>query len=600
VQRGSDQERAETVSKRAFPWLLLAAVGGGGILAFLGGTGATWHELYDKNLEKLEMIAWTKALIRDHPWLGIGRGAFETVFPAYRGTPGNVVFTHAENFPAQWISEWGMPVGGAAMGAFGWFFRPTTLAVRRSSIMAGGWIGAFVLLLQNLLDLALEVPAVSIALAVTLGSLWGDHKRRRISPAPGRTLTWRETTWPARAALASVGAMLVVALVAAVTTGSHDVGRDKSELYEAVAGLSPKDPAAVPKLRDDLRAAMLRHPAEPYLPLLGAMVAKSTREVNPIPWIQRSLERGNINGYAHVLLADILATNKVKNQALMELRFAVMDDPDLTTITAARAVLLTRDFDDLLRTVPPGRAGLVPLENLAAGMKAAGEAGIAERLEREAMARDPNRPGPHRAIAQVLIDRIGASAARSERTDTLVACEAEVQQHVAVLEKVLPGRSDADDLRARLLLAKGHAEEAERLIASRCESVEDHASCLRTRLAIAAQVPGSRTLAVAAKDALAGGCGSASECADLETWIGDLMTGRGDLGGASAYYARATREEPTEVRWMKLAQVASKLGSHVQAADALQKVAQLRGHADPDLDAQIRDQRSKALGTLDK
>jgi hypothetical protein len=43
---------------------------------------------------------------------------------------------------------------------------------------AGGWVGVAVVLLQNLVDLALEVPGVCIALVMTLGSLWGDGRRR--------------------------------------------------------------------------------------------------------------------------------------------------------------------------------------------------------------------------------------------------------------------------------------------------------------------------------------------------------------------------------------------------------------------------------------
>src|SRR5258708_14605773 len=105
-------------------------------------------------------------------------------------------------------------------------------------------------------------------------------------------------------------------------------------------------------------------------------------------------------------------------------------------------------------------------------------------------------------------------------------------------------------------------------------------------------------MAAAAKDAAAS-CES-TDCANLATWIGDLMAQRGDWGGASAYYGRATREQPTEVRWLKLAQAASQLGAHAQAADALSKVGQLRGRIDPELQAQIAEHRGKAIGLFDQ
>src|SRR5713101_8539127 len=129
-------------------------------------------------------------------------------------------------------------------------------------------------------------------------------------------------------------------------------------------------------------------------------------------------------------------------------------------------------------------------------------------------------------------------------------CEGEVQEHISVLDRLLPNQSAADGVRAHLMMAKGRAAEGERLLADRCERVEDRGPCLRARLTVAAQVSGPGVLARAAKDALAEGCSSPPDCASLATWIGDLMSGRGEWGGASANYARATRDDPTEDRFL--------------------------------------------------
>src|SRR5262249_22043949 len=52
----------------ASQWLLGATVAGGAALAILGGTGAIWEELYDKNLSKMEMMLWAKPLLEKHAW----------------------------------------------------------------------------------------------------------------------------------------------------------------------------------------------------------------------------------------------------------------------------------------------------------------------------------------------------------------------------------------------------------------------------------------------------------------------------------------------------------------------------------------------------
>src|SRR5262249_42314295 len=140
---------------RASTWLMGIAVVGGVVLAVLGATRDTWAELYQKDLSKLEMVSWARPLLRDHPWFGVGRGAFESVFPVYRLSPGNLVYTHAENFPVQWAAEWGIPVALAALVALGWAFAPARLGVTRSAASAGGWVGVLILLLQNMVDLAL-------------------------------------------------------------------------------------------------------------------------------------------------------------------------------------------------------------------------------------------------------------------------------------------------------------------------------------------------------------------------------------------------------------------------------------------------------------
>jgi hypothetical protein len=81
LPREKSEHREDRFSSRRVLLLLAATVGGGAVLAILGGTGETWAELYDQNIQKIEMLRWVTPMIRDFTWLGIGRGAFESVFP---------------------------------------------------------------------------------------------------------------------------------------------------------------------------------------------------------------------------------------------------------------------------------------------------------------------------------------------------------------------------------------------------------------------------------------------------------------------------------------------------------------------------------------
>ena len=89
-------------------------------VALLRGTRSMWVEIYDKNLSKLEMILWARPLIHDHPIFGIGRGAFESVFPAYRALAGSGTYTHAENFLAQVCREYGTEPRKLSADAIDW------------------------------------------------------------------------------------------------------------------------------------------------------------------------------------------------------------------------------------------------------------------------------------------------------------------------------------------------------------------------------------------------------------------------------------------------------------------------------------------------
>ncbi|MEZ4294135.1 MAG: O-antigen ligase family protein [Polyangiaceae bacterium] len=173
--------KSRRVQRRAAPLILVTgAVVFGGALALLGGDVFVWRELFTDNAAKLKIVSWCAPLLREYGWLGVGRGAFETVFAAYRPSAGmHVVYTHPENFPAQWASEWGIPVALAALGSLAWMFRPGALGVRKSAVIAGAWVAVLALALQNLADLGFEIPAVGIATASVLGALWSDPVRKR-------------------------------------------------------------------------------------------------------------------------------------------------------------------------------------------------------------------------------------------------------------------------------------------------------------------------------------------------------------------------------------------------------------------------------------
>ena len=585
-------------------WIMVvAALAGGAVLAALGSTRDTWGELYAKDVSKIEMLLWAKPLLRDHPFFGIGRGAFESVFPVYRLVPGNLVFTHAENFPAQWASEWGIPVTLAAFVAFGWAFAPRQLGVGRSAVAAGAWMGVAVLLLQNMFDLALEVPAIVIAAATILGSLWGDGRRRRIPSGANDSGPPRDRSLPTAIAVALAG-------LALVAIGAHfrstDVASDRAALrtaYEAEGNL--QYPEEVARVRNLVRATMLRHPAEPYFPLIGALVAVRARDESPMPWLQHTLERGQVNGRAHLLLAEFLGGRSAKKQALFELRLSVENDSGLAGPAAKTLVRWTREYDEIMTAIPAGLMGVRMLDQVAAYLNQPGSWPVQSRCNQEIIARDPGEIG-----ARVRESEARLAALETGKPEDLCAdreaCRKAIRAHATAIALSRPESATAALLRARLLVVDKKPEEAASLLEVECQKVTERILCLQARVTAAAQIKGARPaasgapdrLGAAAKELVGNACNTPVSCADMATWVGDIRRGRGEIGLALVMYERAARADPTEERWLKLAAVASSVDEHGRAAEALERVAQRHGGGDGELRERIKTERSLAGSRL--
>jgi O-antigen ligase len=104
-------------------------------------------------------------ILRDHPWLGVGLGSFETAFPRYQTFPSDFRWDHAHNDYAEALAETGL-AGGAlivcALGMFFWLaFRNLRERLRRPEgwMQFGAALGCCGLLVHSFADFNLHMPA---------------------------------------------------------------------------------------------------------------------------------------------------------------------------------------------------------------------------------------------------------------------------------------------------------------------------------------------------------------------------------------------------------------------------------------------------------
>lgn len=541
---------------RQLPRVVLVVPGAalllGAVLFFLGADRSVWQALFEESAKKLSLISWTKPLVLDHFWFGVGRGAFETAFPAYRADIGPHIYQFAENFVMQWCSEWGVPLALGALGALGWFLRPARLGVGRTPTVTVAFVGIVVLLAHNLLDLGLEVLAVALACFTLLGGLWG---RRMDAP--------EETESPRNARALAFGFALLGLVIwgLAVATGAQTALQDRQALSAAhrantlASAAKQAQPRAAAELSAAVQSAVLRHPADPFLPLIGALAARSRGE-NPLPWLARAIERDPMSGRPYLVLAHVLAQRGATTQALLSLSMAVEREFGLIRKAAPLAAALTQDFGLLLGAAPEGSAGAGMLMALAAEPRLAA---LRLPLLEAALARDARVSKPKLLVAEYLLTAMEAERQPCASTQ-LAACRARVLALAREVSRLEPSSAPAIVLRARLLASEKRPVEALALLREACATLSVPADCFRWQVIIAAQARDVKSLDEAGSVFMGASCAQPASCGSAAFWLGQRYEEVQEHGKALSMFERAAHETDSAAAWQQVARISVSLG----------------------------------------
>jgi tetratricopeptide (TPR) repeat protein len=566
---------------RRMALLGVAAVALAGIgFAALAAGDSTRIALQDESFSKLSVATWTLGLVRDNWLFGVGRGAFETAFPPYRAGLGRLMFQYPENFVVQWFSEWGVVV---SLAAFAWLvraMRPWRFFASQTSNAALA-IGVGALLLQNLVDLGLEVMSVGIATSVALGALTGALGRREVGGKPDdgglddagpelRTPLWRSAWVMAPLALA------LLSNAAGWATGLHTAIVDRTSLRAAYDELT-HDKSKAPAFRSELHAAIVRHPGDAYLPLLGALAAFREHQ-DAMVWLNRALERDPERGATHFVLARVLLARGSIGQGMLALRFAVQRQPEFLHRAAVLVGQRARRPEEVWAAVPEGTSGVPMLLALALAAER-GKSSVVPRdqLVDEAVRRDPHSQPARLAELRGLLANL--KAARDPcLAEARAACLQRVDRALQELER------SAKEPVAEVVLAEaqrraldGKLAEADAYLADHCPALAGPTSCLRERVLYALDARNVKASTDAATAYLASACDTAASCAKASIWVGDRMQEHGDSLGAVEYYARAAKDRPDPAVWKKLASATRATGQLRRFEEANQRAQQAEG-----------------------
>ncbi len=477
------------------------------------------NELFDSDSGKLRSFVGMLPVIKAYPLWGAGRGAFESAFAEYRTGVGHIVFAQPENLIVQWIAEWGPFVGTASMLL-------TLFALRLREVMArpevarGAWValvGAFV---HNMGDFNSEVPGIAVAFVVcaacvTAGVGADETRLTRWSKAPRRVAIFAAMLFP-------------LALGLGALTLGKSIDEDRRALRARVDGRETPE-TLVPALR----ASMLRHPGEPFLPYLGALNAYHHKK-RVVPWVGRTLERAPIYGRAHFVLAKSLFFSS-PSQARLEYRLAVEQDASLVPAVVADIDPLIQSYDDAFELCPDGASG----SNLIDAMSGRIESRLpatSSRLDVRVLSQAPRSFGSlSRKAAHAYVDLADGEGA--PWCADVAACAAPGLDAAAQMQVIEPNATEGYVSMARIYANQGKPQEAYRTLEN--ATVTDSDLLVRWVAIIANEAHDEAKLKGTLERIRRAGCDGQPTCIDNLMYAAGLEGARGDHLGVLAFCRRA-------------------------------------------------------------
>ena len=261
--------------------------------------------------EKLAGFMDVSPMVLEHPFFGIGRGAFVSVYTQYKTSALQLTFAFPENLVAQLTSEWGLVVGGLAL--LGLFYGLMVRLGRPESVLAlAVACGVAAVVLQNMVDFSLEMPGVAIPVAALFSATGaGLVARRRVPLAP--------------ASAAAAGLVVVLALGAAAAGAflTHDLDRDLLGLEREIQRVREAPAEAAPAA--ELERLALHHPASALLAAKLAYLAEVREPPDleaAIRWANRTLYLAPSYAWGHVITGRLLIRAGHRRQGFGELRRA--------------------------------------------------------------------------------------------------------------------------------------------------------------------------------------------------------------------------------------------------------------------------------------
>jgi tetratricopeptide (TPR) repeat protein len=444
----------------------------------------------------------------------------------------------------------------------------------------GVWAALVVGGLHELVDYHFEVPGIAALALVCVAVVVSGRASSRSSPeaADGATARW--------AAFAAAAGSL-----AAVALAQPALGHTLAEDRRLLSALAIDKGATGSHFREVARESLLRYPAEPFLPLMGAVRAQVNGEGGVVPWVARALERSPRFGRAHFVLAQSLGAAHAA-QARLEYRLAYENDEGLRDAIVKQAVNVVEDAETALELAPDGRAGLPMLEALVAAL-ADRLPSTAVLLDDEIERRAPDAVGPLRRRAEAAASDAVHDAPWCAPDKECTRRALESAREIVRREPTVCG-AHARVARLRASLGRGEVTPALDDLQRAVDTVTDRSACQRQLIQLAFESGESRRGDMALERLVRSGCGATADCLDLYAWAAGMEEGRGHYLRAARLYRKVIDLSPDRDDLLeRIGALGERDGVLAEALDAYATLA-ARHPSEPRWPARIAELRARA------
>jgi tetratricopeptide (TPR) repeat protein len=307
--------KEDSSGQRARTWIAWGALASVLIVVTAGALGA--GALVDRFRESavsgdVRFQLWRDSLkvLGAHP-LGIGRGAFERVYPIYRTIKNwyPVTYAYVESHPLQLLIDSGWLLFGLIVASLMLVVLEIVRRGRRDTIEAALLAGLFAITAHSFVDFGLETLGVLLPFVAILGTVMGRSAGADDSASPNKVAPWLAT-------LACAG------LVFGAVAVAHPSDDDFDKLLKEAHGTE--------QVRAVLRRAQAVHPTDYFFALAFAKTEPLRPSGGKSPRLHalnRALRLCPGCEFVHVEVARSLWSLGLHAQALVEWRMAAEIEP---------------------------------------------------------------------------------------------------------------------------------------------------------------------------------------------------------------------------------------------------------------------------------